>query len=288
MTIPPIKEIRKIFFSENRCIQFLIENHILCLQPNCEACGTRTSKCNNSWRCTAKKCRKSKSIFHDSFFAGVKIKANELLYMAYLWLAKSTVSSIILQTGHSSRTVTNYIEHLRQLVGSTLSPIKERIGGHGVIVEMDETKMGKRKYNRGHLVEGVWIFGGIERTPEKKVFLVEVPDRTALTLLKYIKRYVKPGSVIHTDLFKSYSQINSQLGFQHKTVNHSLHYVDPVTKTHTNTIEGFWNGLKLSIKPRNRVKKIKKCLREIIWRRQHKHHLWPAFLDALRSIFYMN
>ena len=29
------------------------------------------------------------------------------------------------------------------------------IGGEGIVVEIDETKMGKRKYNRGHMVEGL-------------------------------------------------------------------------------------------------------------------------------------
>ena len=288
MPIPSLKEMSELFFDEQKCIEFLIENNILCKQPDYEACGKKTSRCNNSWRCTARNCRKSKSIFHSSFFAGTKIKANELFFITYLWIVRSTVSSIIIQTGHSSETVTNCVKRLRQLVGSTLSPIKERIGGPGIIVEVDEIKMGKRKYNRGHSVSGVWVLGGIKRTPKKKVFLVEIPDRTAVTLLKYIKRYVKPGSIMHTDLFKSYSQITPQLGLEHKTVNHSICYVNPVTGVYTNTNEGFWNGLKLTIKPRNRVKNIKKTLRETIWRKKHKDVLWPAFLDALRSVFYMD
>ena len=34
----------------------------------------------------------------------------------------------------------------------------------GVIVEIDETKLGKCKYNRGHRVKGARVFGGVEQT----------------------------------------------------------------------------------------------------------------------------
>lgn len=38
-----------------------------------------------------------------------------------------------------------------------------KIDGPGCIVEIDEAKIGKRKYNRGRLVDGHWILGMIER-----------------------------------------------------------------------------------------------------------------------------
>ena len=31
------------------------------------------------------------------------------------------------------------------------------IVGENIIVEVDESKLGKRKYNRGHKIEGVWV-----------------------------------------------------------------------------------------------------------------------------------
>ena len=67
------------------------------------------------------------------------------------------------------------------------------IGGVGKIVEIDESKFGKRKYHRGRRVDGVWVFGGIER--ESRCFMVSVEDRTAATLIPIIKQYILPGTV---------------------------------------------------------------------------------------------
>jgi hypothetical protein len=38
------------------------------------------------------------------------------------------------------------------------------IGGEGVLVEIDESKFGHRKYNVGRVVEGTWIFCGLKKT----------------------------------------------------------------------------------------------------------------------------
>ena len=38
-----------------------------------------------------------------------------------------------------------------------------KIGGPMVEVEIDESKFGRRKYHRGRMVDGHWVFGGTER-----------------------------------------------------------------------------------------------------------------------------
>ena len=71
----------------------------------------------------------------------------------------------------------------------------------------------------------------------------------------------------------------------HWTVNHSKHFVDPVTLVHTNTIEGTSNGIKQNIAPRNYNKgSIDNHLLEFIWRRRHSDDLWGGFLRALKEI----
>src|SRR5271170_1526228 len=128
--------------------------------------------------------------------------------------------------------------HFRKLVSSSLEIDDMTICGTEMEVEIDETKLGKRKYNRGHRVEGVWVLAGVERTPERKVFLVPVENRDQETLLTTIARHVHPGSIVLTDLWRGYININTKLGLVHHTINHSMAFKNPEDGTHTDTIEG--------------------------------------------------
>ncbi|KAG1606733.1 hypothetical protein G6F45_013916 [Rhizopus arrhizus] len=68
--------------------------------------------------------------------------------------------------------------------------------GQPIVVEIDESKFGKRKYNKGKRVDGVWVVGGVERTPERKMFLLTVPNRNQNTLKLIIDTFVKDGSLV--------------------------------------------------------------------------------------------
>ena len=131
----------------------------------------------------------------------------------------------------------------------------------------------------------MWVLGGIERTPERKVFLVAVPDRSQSTLENIISRHVYPGSIILTDLWRGYFRLADNFDYTHHTVNHSVNFVDPITLTHTNTIEGTWAGIKLGIPGRNGVAgEVDNHLFEFVWHRVHENNLWVGYLNALRDI----
>jgi len=68
-------------------------------------------------------------------------------------------------------------------------------------MEIDESKFCRRKYHRGHRVEGQWIFGGIERE-SGLCFLVPVERRDKGTLLSLIKDWILPGTRIISDCWK--------------------------------------------------------------------------------------
>lgn len=237
------------------------------------------------FQCGKRTCRKAISIRAGSFFSKSKLPCSQILFLGYLWLSKSPVSSIISISGKDSHTVCSFQKYFRQLVSDSIEVEDVVIGGEGVEVEIDESKLGKRKYNRGHRVEGVWVVGGVERTSERKVFLVEVISRNKETLLEIIKRHVLPGSIIYTDLWKGYSGLENE-GYEHFSVNHSIQFKVPGTNIHTNSIEGTWNGLKLQIRPRNRTKEVEDHLWEFIWRRRNENGLWNAFINALKDIHY--
>lgn len=287
-SIPSIFELNKLFFDENACISFLFENEIFYDAISCPSCNSPMNLFleEERFRCGKKLCRKSVSIRNSSFFAGHKLPTSKVLFLGYSWLSKVPVNSILSMSGCGKATVCSLQKSFRQLVANALTNEDCVIGGDGIVVEIDESKLGKRKYHRGHPVEGVWVVGGVERTDEGKVFLVEVENRSAETLRNIITTYVRPGSIIYTDMWKGYNGLDNG-PYEHATVNHSLHFKDPITGVHTNTIEGTWNGLKMQIKPRNRVKgSIDEHLWEFIWRKINKDTLWDSFIHALKIAYY--
>lgn len=57
--------------------------------------------------------------------------------------------------------------------------------GEGKVVEVDEANFEKKKYNRGRVIEGQWLFDGMERV-SRRIFTVPVKDRSAQTHISII------------------------------------------------------------------------------------------------------
>lgn len=109
-----------------------------------------------------------------------------------------------------------------------------------MIVEIDESKFWKRKYNVGRVGDGQWVFGGI--CPEmRSTFVVPVDKRDKNTLLSVFRDRIEQGSIITSDCWKLYNCLQDRDN-RHLTVNHSLNFVDPATHAHTNTVKSssFW------------------------------------------------
>jgi hypothetical protein len=262
-------------------INWMIDEHIIYPARDCTTCGSPMSKqrFQMMWRCTHDQCRFSQTLLVGSFFSGLKMPLNRSLHVCYMWCMDAHSKTIQGYLKMSPKTVSAMQGYCRQLVADALDHEDLRIGGPGVIVELDETKIGKPKNNRGRAVEGFWAVGGIERSDERRAFVVEVEDRTTETLMRIVQTYVRQGSIVHTDCWAGYHALGQNSHYTHFSVNHSRNFVDPETGVHTNTIEGFWSGLKSEIPARARTREVVKLhLYVHLWRRLNRKREWESLL----------
>ena len=97
------------------------------------------------------------------------------------------------------------------------------------------------------------MFGGVERE-SGRCFMVPVERRDQETLLPIIKKWILPGTEIHSDCWRAYNCLESE-GYIHLSVNHSLTFKDPVSNACTNSIEGSWRAAKNEMPSSDRRRK---------------------------------
>jgi transposase-like protein len=232
-------------------LDYIVEN----LPRKCKRCGNKAKLIRDEClrlHCTWKVCNFKQSLFEGTVFAGTKLDKTKVLEILDCWMAKCPNNIIGWITGCSYDSVLRVLNIVKELAVSRHHDSLDVIGATDTIVEIDESKFGKRKYNRGHRVEGVWVLGMVERTPRRRLVLLVVDNRTKETLSSRISKHVNENSTIHTDCWKGYIDVKN-ISFEHKTVNHSKGFVNPLDGTHTNTIEGCWYAIKAQVPVRNRT-----------------------------------
>lgn len=300
MNVPSIYDIIEFCVDEISCFNWLKDIAILTEPEACRGCGgplrvsdERKGRPLFRFRCRRKACQERISIYNNTFFMNCRIPCNQVMMLSYLWLCGASHKTIVAMTKLSSKSITQWICHTKQLLSHAVESNLEEdymVGGPGIIVEVDESKFGKRKYNQGHHVEGVWVVGGVERTAERKCFAFAVENRSAPALLAVMQRFIRPGSIIYTDCWKGYTDvIFEEMGMFHDTVNHTYNWVDPITGVHTNTIEGTWSAMKWHGTPiRQRTRELVQAnLFAFIWKRKNAGNEWEEFLVAMRDMDYV-
>lgn len=235
-----------------------LENKLLSKpKPICKNCKgeMRLVKTKNLvYRCKWLHCRHEESIFLNTIFHKSRLGLELVVEILRLFSEGVSFLTIKRLVGISKTTLMRYLEYFRSKIILHHRVELVKIGGPGIIVEIDESKFGKRKYHRGHSVEGVWVLGMVERTPERKVVFIAIEKRDKNTLHKLINKHVIKGSLVYTDGWRGYYGLD-EYGYKHFSVNHSLNFVDPVSGVHTNTIEGNWSPLKRFVPVRCRTKR---------------------------------
>lgn len=252
-------------FNGVQVLDFLIEHGVLKATIDCPKCGAGIEMNRESleYRCqkrvSVRKQKKSPcavklSARTGSFFDHTKKDlVTYFRIVAFLLHLKPPRQELIMtELDISSRTCVDWYSYCREVFIDDAIRNSGKIGGKGKCVEIDEAKFGRSKYNRGRHVKGQWVFGGVERGSSNS-FYVPVEKRDADTLIAVLREWVLPETTIVSDCWKAYKDLNEE-GFKHYTVNHSVHFVDPDTGAHTNTVERSWREVRCTI-PRFGVRK---------------------------------
>lgn len=130
------------------------------------------------------------------------------------------------------------------------------------------------------------VFGGNERNT-KRFFIIPVLNRSVETLLSIIQQHVAVGSIIHTDKWCAYNVLSSH--YTHKTVNHTVNFVDP-TGVHIQNIERLWKEMRANI-PRYGIRDyhFTHYLAEFIFKKLYKYdECIDAFFNIMSLIYTLN
>ncbi|KAL5262934.1 hypothetical protein ACHWQZ_G008364 [Mnemiopsis leidyi] len=119
-----------------------------CSDMNLVPCSSKKSSDLLIWRCSC--CSRYRNIRTDSILFGQKLTFPLFLQLVFYLSVKSLVKVAISQhIGVSENTVSDWKTLIHTRVADFLVSYPSPLGRPGVVVEMDEAKFGKRKYNKG-------------------------------------------------------------------------------------------------------------------------------------------
>ena len=183
-----------LFGHQELATQFLKDVGLIPSKVQCSICQrdmTWTADLDRSgrfrWRCRKSvarvRCRGTACIRHGSWF---QLTILEIIAITYDILRRNYAYQIENELNLSDHTVADWDMFCSETMLEFLEGSSQKIGGPKQIVEIDESKVGRRKYNTGHYVQGHWVFGSVERG-SGRIFLFPVPDRTTDMLTALIR-----------------------------------------------------------------------------------------------------
>ncbi|CAG9857125.1 unnamed protein product [Phyllotreta striolata] len=241
-------------------IQWLAKRRLLVNSRECEVCHIPHVQGKEEWggRLRMAMPNMRHSCYHQEgqLIHGSHLKLSQLLVILHEWSMDQPQEEIArVARINQTTTVVDWSNFCRDVCRHHFDLHENLIGGFNddgtsKIVEIDESYFFKRKYNRGAVRPGLWVFGEIERG-SKRCFLVEVPDRTQETLSALIVQKILPGNTIISDGWQAYNNIG-RLGngvYDHRVIIHEDNFVDPNDPdVHTQNIENTWMRAKRKLK----------------------------------------
>jgi len=216
---------------------------------------SNSSTMQYSFKCNKRSCRSRISIFKNTWFENRRIGVTKSLFLTYAFVHSYSYAQAIAETSGfafngaqtSSETVSDTYSFCREVMVESLLDVagEVKIGGSNCTVEIDEAKFEKTKYNRGRLVDGQWVLGGICRETQE-TFFVPVTDRDPGTLTDIILMNVEIGSTIYTDCLTNDNRLE-ELGYKHRKMNSNENSDYQGSGCHSNSTKNTWKAMKSSL-----------------------------------------
>lgn len=259
-------QLMEYFSDEKDCIRYL-QHRRWNGKPVCPHCGHEEAySFSDGIRFKCKDCKRQFTVKVGTFFENSKLPLRKWFIAAYLLTShKKGISSYQLakDIDIGQRSAWFLLQRLRHALGIE-NDSEEQLEG---VVESDETFVGGKNKNRHKdkkipksqgrsFKDKTPILGlmqrgeGVKKSNGKtkwdkisKVKAIVIPDTSGDTIKPVIDKVVKKGSVLMTDEWTAYNGMNKD--YDHRIVNHGARqYVSG--DTYTNTVEGFWTGVKRS------------------------------------------
>ncbi|CAK1587671.1 unnamed protein product [Parnassius mnemosyne] len=292
--------------ASEQCVEFAVENGLI---PATKECRTHRvpmkveygqNKNVGSFVCNKGNCRARSRVARskDTLFENIKISLARVFYLMYCyahcWSYEDAIHENPEKDKVSIETVCDWYNYCRETVVFYQIERKEAIGktgGTGKVVQIYESKFGKRKYNKGRRIEGHWILGLIEDGSED-LRLEVCPEniRSADALVPLINKHVAEDTTVHTDFWRAYDFLGEH-GYIHKKVNYS----DPDNPfvipdgTHTQRIESQWRVVNRFFKKYNynHPENFADIITEYLWRRSVQRNKKDTFMKLIKAIKYV-
>lgn len=282
---------------DDELVFWFMEKHLIKRTMNCSGCKKNKKLCRTkrnfdkySWRCFKNQCpvkNEYVSIRKNSFLQDLKISLKEFGKLLIFWSNQMILSDILLYVNISRSLLTKIRKKILLKIKEYFENEPLILGGPNRIVQIDETMLNhKVKAHRGRGPKGQsWALGIVDCCfkPAKGLFL-EISNKNSATILPLISKYVRPGSIIHTDEAKVYEALGKDKNYEHFSIVHKYKFVDYDKNVHTQHIESYNNKLKLRIKKMKGVKKNDRnsFLLEFVWLDNFFENCFEKTIDLLK------
>lgn len=231
-----------------------------------------------------------RSIRVGSLFDESNLKIPKTLLLMFMWCAKLPSSFISDQLDIEHGTVAFWAGLCREFCLKHLNLEVGKIGGKGIVVEInedefvsrqrnrkrsvsqideDETDMSEPQKRRKEVVRRKWIIAGLQKNSDNS-FLAVMTEHNSENLLRILQEHVLPETTVVSSCWSAYGgkRIIKPLL---QSANYNLHIKNGDKRASTNLFKPIWDDLRFHLSTRTAKDQFDSYLAEYSWRRLYKN-----------------